>query len=123
MMSDVYGLDGSQELRTMSKKLRLDRVALRCEGHPQDEHYMVPPSKFDGMGAREGVKTIPSREFVLLRAQKSPLRAIESTKITVSNQNSYQIVENDHFDRRKGKNSRFRVEKRREKAPEWENVT
>jgi hypothetical protein len=52
MFSDVYGYEGSKELRAFAKKMRLDRSSLKDEGHPVDEHYLVPFAKHPGMQAR-----------------------------------------------------------------------
>lgn len=69
MISDIYGGEGSNELRALAKKMRLDRDHLRQEGHPADEHYTVPASKHDGMAAR-GVKVLSPADFAAARDAK-----------------------------------------------------
>jgi hypothetical protein len=71
MMSDRYGSEGSAELRAMAKKLRLDRTAVRSEGHPVDEHYIVPASKHPGMSDRAGVLVVSSGAIGALRVSKT----------------------------------------------------
>lgn len=52
MFSTIYGNAGSKELRSKAKKMRLDRGFLRSEGHPVNEHYMIPAAKQPGIADR-----------------------------------------------------------------------
>lgn len=45
VISTLYGEDGHRELRAVMKKHRLGREFIRSEGHPADEHLVVPESK------------------------------------------------------------------------------
>lgn len=62
MISNIYGYDGSKELRAVAKKMRLDRDHLRAEGHPADEHYIVPAAKHATISAR-GVFVVSPDQF------------------------------------------------------------
>ncbi len=55
----------------MAKRMRLDNVAFRQAGHPTEEHYVVPPAKFDGMEAR-GVKIVSLDAFFDIKTAKQP---------------------------------------------------
>lgn len=77
MISDIYGYEGSKELRAFAKKLRLDRDALRSEGHPTDEHYIVPASKHPGMESR-GAQVLGIAEWAARRAAKRPAQSLPS---------------------------------------------
>jgi hypothetical protein len=68
--STLYGWDGSKELRSLLKTLRLDRGHLKNEGHPVDEHILLPVAKRVGLLAR-GVQAVGGSEFQALRAAKS----------------------------------------------------
>jgi hypothetical protein len=68
--STLYGWDGSKELRRLLKTLRLDRGHLKNEGHPVDEHILLPVVKRAGLLAR-GVRAVGGSEFQALRAAKS----------------------------------------------------
>jgi hypothetical protein len=52
LISDTFGFSGSKELHAFAKRARLTRDHIRSEGSPVDEHFIVPPSKRDGMQAR-----------------------------------------------------------------------
>lgn len=79
MFSDIYGFEGSKELRSLAKKMRLDRVLLKEEGHPVDEHYLIPAAKHPGMAAR-GVTIVTAEE---LRERQQTKRA--QVRLVVSN--------------------------------------
>jgi hypothetical protein len=70
MLSDCYGSEGTAELRKMAKRLRLDRTQVRSEGHPVEEHYLVPASKHAGMGGRQGVIIATTQAIAALRITK-----------------------------------------------------
>jgi len=71
MMSDRYGSEGTVELRSMAKRLRLDRSFVRSEGHPIEEHYIVPAGKRDGMAGRDGVLVVTTTAISALRDSKA----------------------------------------------------
>ncbi len=70
MISDIYGEEGSTELRALAKKMRLNRDHLRQEGHPAEEHYLVPVAKHATISER-GVKVLFLEEFRTIQVQKA----------------------------------------------------
>ena len=52
MISNYKGLPGSRELRAFAKKAHIDKAMLRNEGHPTEEHFLVPVAKHSGMAGR-----------------------------------------------------------------------
>ena len=118
MLSDLYGMDGSSELRTIAKKMRLDASMLRSQGHPTQEHYRVPEAKFDGMVAR-GAKIVASEHISTLMQQKV---AISTQKIIVKPKKYQKSPDDAAFQENSNKNNknnrnqrRFRADRRQQK--------
>lgn len=88
--STLYGWSGSQEVRAFMKKKRLDRVSLKSEGHPTEEHLDIPLAKVPPTLQRLGVEA-----FHDMQADKSIASKI-STPIPV-----HVIGDDDHDEERR----------------------
>ena len=105
-ISTLYGEDGHAELIAFMKRLRLDRTALKNEGHPTDEYLLIPTAKMTGeivqLAATVGTFADKRRLLSTKVPRETVIRATPSTYASAADEWSRKRVR-QHKQSRGGK--------------------
>lgn len=82
LFSTLHGWDGSKEVREELKRLRLDRSALKNEGHPINEHIVLPWAKAESLSQR--LHVVGPKEMADIQMNKRPGETSQPLKVSGS---------------------------------------